>query len=201
MRILPVVVRGPDSDAIPIQLIDYQYLDLQGNSAEGIQNLISIIKKRAGPQPRALRDVDQLREEFWTQLIKKASNTRFSNIKPGHYSYIQVGAGKSGVVFRYVVYNNSAEIDLYIDNDKDSGEGNKLILAALEANSGEIQREFGGELDWRVLDENRASRIVISFEGRGLQTPDEWEALQTEMIQTMTRFDNALRKQIQRIEI
>lgn len=150
----------------------------------------------------AERETDVQRELFWTQLIEKAHNTRFGRISPSRTSYVATGSGKTGVRFRYVVYNTQALVDLYIDFDhSESGEKNKLIFDELHAKRAEIEQDFGQSMDWRRLDDFRASRIVYMLEGRGLNTPSQWDELQVDMIEIMRRFDTALRKHIQNLSI
>jgi hypothetical protein len=123
----------------------------------------------------------------------KEKTKLFANISPGRYYWLGTGAGKSGVTFNYVISTDGGGVELYIDHDHETGAGNKAIFDALAAQKADIEREFGGPLEWERLDDKRASRIRKRFTNGGLYRPETWPTLQDEMIQAMVRLNDVLR--------
>lgn len=134
------------------------------------------------------------RQQFWTGLLDKVNSKNiqlFANIKPSKETWIQTGSGKSGIHYSYVVLMHSARVELYIDVGKQ--DDNKRIFDQLFSQKSKIEDEFGKALDWQRLDDKRASRISAHVNQRfGLRNEDQWDKLQEAMIETMTRFENAL---------
>jgi hypothetical protein len=155
-------------------------------------------KKKKEWADRQLEYVD-----FWKTLLERSkSKTKlFANISPGKNHWITTGAGKSGVGFNYIVLMNGTAVELYIDYDQDTGEKNKKILKALEAQKTEIEKEFGGPLEWELLIDKRASRIIKRFKNTGLTHHENWPVIQDEMISAMIRLDKALRPCLAKINV
>jgi hypothetical protein len=84
-------------------------------------------------------------------------------------------------------------VELYIDADKDSGEGNKIILDRLAAQKEAIEKEFGGPLLWDSLEEKRACRIRKTVDIAGWQDEEKWPQACDALIDAMIRMEKALR--------
>lgn len=143
------------------------------------------------------------RFEFWKSLLEKskAKTNLHSNISPSIYSWIGTGSGKTGLNLNYGVTYKYGQVELYIDRGKDCDEENKKIFDHLYSHKGEIEKDFGGELNWDRLDDRRASRISKRFSYAGLNDPEKWDALQNDMIDTMVRLEKAFRKFIKDLKI
>ena len=71
---------------------------------------------------------------------------------------------------------------------------NKRIFDELHARKDEIEKAFGATLSWERLDTKRACRIKHVIERGGYRSPEsEWPAIQSEMVDTMTKLDAALK--------
>jgi hypothetical protein len=151
--------------------------------------------KELGEKKKEWAERHVKRMEFWKALLdrSKEKTKLFANISPGRYYWLGTGAGKSGVTFNYVISTDGGGVELYIDHDHETGAGNKAIFDALAAQKAEIEREFGGPLEWERLDDKRASRIRKRFANGGLYRPETWPTLQDEMIQAMVRLNDVLR--------
>jgi hypothetical protein len=156
--------------------------------------------REIGEQKKELAERHVLRQEFWTQLLKRsAGKTRLTeNRSPSRDHWLAVAAGKTGFNYNYLILKDGAGIDLYIDvGDQDR---NKAIFDEFLADREAIEAEFGETLDWRRLDDKRSCRIVRVYRGRGsLHEQDKWESLQDMVIDAMIQFDKTFRKRIQRI--
>lgn len=155
-----------------------------------------------GEKKKELAERHVLREAFWTGLLEysKTRTKLASNRSPTHDHWLSVATGRSGINYNYLILKNGAGVDLYIDIGDQVK--NKALFDQLHAEQEAIEREFGEKLDWRRLDNKRASRVVMYYEGKGsLYEEDKWEELQAILIDTMIRFDRAFRSRINRITL
>lgn len=137
-----------------------------------------------------------LRHEFWSKFLARAhGRTRLLEGKQAgtHYG-IWTGAGIIGLTFGYLIMKDSAGIELYIDTG--NYERNKAIFDELTQYRQEIEAAVGYALDWRRLDDLRASRILKKFQTGSIYDRDRWEITQDEIIDAMNRLDHALRPYI-----
>lgn len=149
-------------------------------------------KEQVGRKKRAERY--DVRLKFWEGLIAIARNrhTRHANIKPGAYHWLGASSGIRGLGLNYVIVQEYAIAELYIDRG-DASE-NKRIFDQLHARKDEIERAFGGTLSWERLDTKRACRIKHVLERGGYRSPEsEWPAIHTEMVATMIKLEAALK--------
>ncbi len=159
--------------------------------------------KEVGEKKKEWAERHHKRLEFWTGLLQKVRERGvglFANITPSRDHWLSTGAGKGGVRLAYLIWKDSAGIELYIDTGDQ--ERNKEIFDALHTDREAIERELGNSLDWQRLDDKRASRVVkVWWEQGSLNEPEKWDQLQDMMIDAMTHFDEAFRKRLQRIKI
>jgi Domain of unknown function (DUF4268) len=149
-------------------------------------------KEQVGRKKRAERYDVRLR--FWEGLvaIARKSKTRHANIKPGAYHWLGASSGIRGLGFNYVIVQEYGIAELYIDRGE--AEENKRIFDQLYARKEEIEKAFGGPLSWERLDTKRACRIKHIIERGGYRSPEaKWPEIQSEMVETMTKLEAALR--------
>lgn len=155
----------------------------------------------AGQTKKEYAERHHLRKEFWAYLLDKVKGKTklHANITPGMYSWIGTGAGIGGLTFNYVIGQHDAKVELYIDQDKETGTGNKEIFDALHKEKKSIEDIFQGELSWDRLDNKRACRIAKQFNNVGYKDKDKWESLCDKMINAMINLEKALAPHIQKI--
>lgn len=149
-------------------------------------------KEQVGRKKRAERYDERLR--FWEGLIAIARNnkTRHANIKPGPYHWLGASSGIRGLGLNYVIVQEYGIAELYID--RGDAEENKRIFDQLHARKDEIEVAFGEALSWERLDTKRACRIKHLIERGGYRNPEShWPEIQTEMVETMTKLEAALK--------
>lgn len=170
--------------------------------------LFSII---AGPEPAAKKRGEEKkklakshlqRKKFWEELLAKAKEktSLHANISPQIWSWVGAGAGKAGMVYSYVIFKKGALVELYIDKGKGSEKINKKRFDSLYKHKKEIERLFGGNLEWERLDNKRASRIAKRHKGVGLYDEAKWPVLQDKLIDSMVHLEMALKEYIRRLE-
>jgi hypothetical protein len=154
-----------------------------------------------GASKKEMSERHALRYQFWAQLLDKHKGrlTLFSRISPGKKSWIGTSSGFSGVDYNYVIWQESAAVEIYID--KGDEKENQRIFDALFAHSAEIEREFGSSLDWQSLEGRRACRIRMpEVTIGGLKTPEKWPEIQERLMQDMQRTDKVFKPHIQALK-
>lgn len=163
-----------------------------------------LFKVVAGPSPETKaigRDKKDLAErhlkrmKFWEQLLERARERgvhHHSNVSPSKESWLSTGAGRTGLVWVYLIWmDGRAGVELYIDTG--DGDRNSEILEHLRSHSEKVEEEFGDSLDWQALEGRRACRVRYAIEEGGLDSPEnEWAGIQDQMIETMDRLVSSL---------
>jgi hypothetical protein len=141
----------------------------------------------------------RLRRAWWESLLERGKGRSPINarISANDRGYTGASSGVPHLSLNYVVWQGSGRVELYID--RSNAEDNKRIFDDLRARRGEIEANFGGELNWERLDHRRASRISFDIEGGGYRSPgEEWPDIQEDMLDAMKRFESALRPYIEK---
>jgi len=150
-------------------------------------------KLQESQNDRELAERHVLRLKFWGELLEKAKvKTKLhAKVSPGIENWISAGAGKSGLGFNYVVRMDDAQVELYIDNGE--AESNKKVFNTFLQQKVEIEGLFGDPLDWQLLPDKRASRIRYLISGYGLKDEDQWDELQSKLVDAMIRLERTFR--------
>lgn len=181
-------------------LVTVETIEVNGSEAPLFTpiSMPSPVAKDIGDERGEASERELLQEQFWEELLEK-SNERFSlfkTISPKQQGWLgKGGTGIGGVAYTYLIQNDWAGVELYIDAN--SGERNEEIFDALKNQATEIENEFGSELDWKRLEEKRACRIQKQVTDSGLRDESEWDRIQEEIVDAMVRFEGAIGKRIQ----
>lgn len=157
-------------------------------------------KEQVGRKKRAERY--DIRLKFWEGLaaIVRTRRTRHANIKPGSYHWLGASSGIRGLGLNYVIVQEYGLVELYID--RGDAEENKRIFDELHARKAEIEKAFGAALLWERLDAKRACRIKHLIERGGYRSPEaQWPQIQSEMVDTMTKLEAALKPALESLNI
>lgn len=148
-----------------------------------------------GVKKKELAERYTIRKKFWIRLLETArDNTQLhASISASQHGWIGTSAGVSGLGFNYTIRRQDGGVELYIDSDHHTGEGNTAIFNKLLENKEQIEEEFGGPLDWELLEGKRACRIIKRIDGGGWQDENTWADVQENMIDGMIRLEKALR--------
>ena len=149
-------------------------------------------KEQVGRKKRAERH--EIHLKFWEGLIAVArgQKTRHANIKPSPHNWMGAGSGIRGFSFNYAIVQEYGIATLYID--RGNATENKQIFDQLYARKDEIEKSFGGTLQWERLDTKRACRIRHIIERGGYRSPEsQWPEIQAEMVETMTKLEAAIK--------
>lgn len=159
---------------------------ITGPSAEAVE---------VGNTKKELAARYEIRRRFWTGLLDtaKKKSKLHANISPGQYNWIGTSGGNPGLSFNYVIRQHDGIVELYIDSDKESGEGNTRIFEGLFDRKSKIEEAFGEPLEWETLEGKRACRIKKTVVIGGWRDEEKWPELQDVMTDAMVRLESALR--------
>ena len=183
-------------------LVTIETIEVSGSEAPLFTpvSVPSPVAKDIGDEKGEASERDLLQEQFWEELLEKSNSQfpLFRTISPKQQGWLgKGGTGIGGVAYTYLIRNDWAGVELYIDSD--SAEKNNEIFEGLKAQAAEIEDEFGSELEWKKLEKKRACRIRKRVADSGLTDEDEWDRIQDDMVDTMERFENAIGKRMQTI--
>ena len=155
-------------------------------------------KEQRGREERAERYGIRLR--FWKTLLRAASDktTLHANISPGEYNWVGAGSGIRGLGFNYVIRQEDANVELYIDRGAGQDEANNQIFEWLLERRVAIEKTFGGPLSWMRLDEKRGCRIACNLTDGGYRSEETlWPEIHGKMIDSMVKLEQSLRPHLE----
>ena len=155
--------------------------------------------KRAIEEKKEVVERHSLRQQFWTQLLDRSRERTplHANISAGIGGALSTTV-KRGLSLKYAIRQRDSEVGLYIDRGRNNPNENYEIFQALEDVKGEIEEAFGEPLDWKLLDNKRACRIVKPLSQGGYRNEvEDWEEIQDAMIDAMIRLNDALEPHIE----
>jgi len=103
-----------------------------------------------------------IRREFWQKTLEaldQAGIALYSNVGPSKDSWLYAGSGLSGVLYTMII--NKDELRVEFSLSRAAADENKKMFNELYQHRSTIESEFGETLDWRRLDEKKAS--IIGF--------------------------------------
>lgn len=192
------ITRLNESRTAAFYLVKVEAIRISNSNPAALLTLItgpSEETRKVGDEKAEMAERHIARKHFWTALLEAAkSRTKLhSGISPGIYNWIGTSAGVQGLLLSYVVRQHDAQVELYIDQDKETGEGNQRILEKLQENKESIEKEFGGSLLWETLEEKRACRIRYVVGIGGWQDEEKWPEVHKTLVDAMIRLEKALR--------
>ena len=137
---------------------------------------------------------DELRLRFWTQLLAyaKTRTDLHPNIKPRNGGWIGTRAGMAGLGYSYNIAKHQGIVALYIDRgDKKKEENDKIFERLLKAKN-EIEKSFGGPLDWDRREDVRYRCIKKTISEGGYLDEQSWPKLQETMVEAMITLEKAI---------
>lgn len=120
---------------------------------------------------------EKLRLAFWEQALAALENagvTLYSNVSPGKDHWLNAGSGLGGAPYQMIFAQKEARVGLWLH--RSVREENKWIFDRLHQQKEEIEADFGAKLNWRRMDENRASSIGYQKDFAGYD-PENWPAM------------------------
>jgi len=159
--------------------------------------------KGVGKTKKEMAERYTIRKNFWTQLLDyaKTKTKLHANISPTEHNWLGTRSVFKQLWLNYSVKKDAGVVELYIDLGKDKEEVNKAIFEQLAAKKEEIEKGFGGPLDWRKLEGKRACAIRKQITAGGYRDDEEkWPPIHEAMVDAMIRLERALRLHIKNIK-
>ena len=159
-------------------------------------------KVETGETKEGLSDKQIRRQRFWTQLLgyAKTKTDLHARISPTESGWVGRSAGIRGLGYCYSVTKHQATAELYIDRGRDAEAENERIFDKLMAAKTEVERTFGGPLEWERLEGKRACRIKKTITEGGYLDEHVWPKVHEVMVEAMMGLDKALNSHIQNIK-
>jgi hypothetical protein len=166
--------------------------------AEEYQTQINLKKQKEREHRTERYDI---RGRFWEGLLSyaKTKTTLHANRKAGMYGWIGGTTGRAGLYLNYVLREDEAQVELYIDYGAGSDEKNERTFEELRKNQEAIDSAFGAPLEWQPLPDRRSCRIRKVLSGGWRSPLSEWPEIQHAMVDAMIRLEKALRPYIERL--
>lgn len=185
-----VVSENGESDPAPMMTL------LVGPSAES---------KKIGSLKVELAGRHQERLHFWQTLLARAKGKTklHSGISPGKENWIGITAspGKSFIGLNYVIELDRTRVEIYVDRGYTAAD-NEALFDQLLQHREEIEASCGHALSWERLEGKRACRVAWRIEGGGYRSDEaDWPRIQDALIDTMIRFEKALRPHLQNLVV
>lgn len=147
---------------------------------------------------KANKDKENYRE-FWLKLLPiiKPKSTYFQNAKPSYKPWIGVNVGIRGVYLGFVVTKSYARIQIYIERD-DKTE-NENIFDKLSKSREQIEKDFGGVLDWERKDKYLHCRVQFQ-KPLNFSDKDSWDGMINLMTDKMVKLEKAFKEPIAKLK-
>lgn len=110
----------------------------------------------------AQRRSHKLRFAFWEQALpamRERGLNQYNNLSPSKETWINARSGVGGCYFNIIFLLTHARAELSLQRS-DKAE-NKWLFDQLFARKDELEEAFGTELQWRRMDDKKASRIEL----------------------------------------
>jgi hypothetical protein len=159
--------------------------------------------REVGDTKKEFADRYAIRRLFWETLLERAPQKTklYSTLSPSNYGWIAFASGKRGLSFVTSITQHSATAQLVIDRGKDSDAEKRAILDQLKGHKAEIEREFGGPLEWYQQEGVRLCRVIHEVKAGGYRDEEaKWPEIQDAIVDGMVRLEKALRPYLQAIQ-
>ena len=169
---------------------------------------IPTFKKRKPSQNRVTKirtekiaEKPKPRLDFWQTLLEKSrkKTNLHASISPDNINRISVRY-RRGLDLNYAINSKAGQVELIIYREGGSKNENKKRFDKFHSKRSEIEKDFGGKLNWQRRDDHISCKISKQFESAGLYDVDKRDKLQDDMIDAMIRLEKALRKHIDELK-
>ncbi|HDR9054711.1 TPA: DUF4268 domain-containing protein [Burkholderia vietnamiensis] len=164
---------------------------------EAEELMIGISEKEVEEQSseRGQANRHQLRTEFWhltLEALRTANVDLYANVRPGKDNWLNASFGLTGVHYSMIFNRDEARVDFALGTG--SQEINKALFDNLYANRAHYESLYGGPLNWRRMDDNKASLVVCAkpFDGHNR---DCWPQMVEWLVEHVQRMERTFQGQ------
>jgi len=157
--------------------------------------------REVGETKKEIAESNAVRYRFWETFLVRAlqRTTLYNTLSPNNGNWIALASGTRGFLFVTNIKQHEARVDLTIDRG-DAAE-NQSIFTRLENRKVEIEKAFGGPLQWYAPEGASVRRIYHEVKAGGYKDDEaKWPEIQDAIAALMVRLESVLRPFIQAIE-
>lgn len=154
-------------------------------------------EEKAAQDTQKLRH--KLRKEFWGQALAKLRAdgvSLYQNVSPGQDHWVSAGSGVSSCVYSLIFARDEIRVELSIQRGEAAE--NKWFFDHLALEKEAIEAAFGSPLDWRRMDERKASRIMFAEPVDGYDRAN-WPGMVAWLSENIRRFEAAFKEPLARL--
>ncbi len=147
----------------------------------------------------AQRRSHRIRLEFWEQALetlRALGRTTYNNISASKTHWLSCGTGVSGCAYTLIFLKQEARVGLTLQRAKKAD--NKWLFDSLAENRDEIEKDFGGSLQWNRMEDKKSSKIrfVQRFDSYDRA---EWPGIIEWMANHVSRLEGAFSDHLSRL--
>ena len=120
----------------------------------------------------------------------------YQNVSPSKDHWLSAATGVSGCAYSLIFLRNEARVVL--DLQRGDAAENKWLFERLDAQREQLERDLGGKLEWRRMDDRKASRIQLSRSSDSYNR-DVWREIATWLAEHVSRLEGAFKPRLQRL--
>jgi hypothetical protein len=182
--------------------LEFELWKIGGSSPAPKLNVVCepnvLARTSGGEEGEELSELSLLQLEFWKQLSSylEESDAPFNARKPQsrHWYDLRLGTRRAHISLGFIRSAGRVSVELYMPNDDA-----KHIFNALLSEKQAIEATLG-ELDWQLLPERRACRIIKSRPA-ALDDRDAWPGLTKWLIEQATLFHAAFADRVKQVDM
>ena len=141
----------------------------------------------------------ELRRAFWTKTLEELrarSVSRYENISPSKDHWLASATGVSGCGYNLIFSKKEARVELYLQRPQATE--NKWIFDRLEREKQQIEDRFDAELQWRRLDDKKASRVCYAYPFDGFND-ENWPEMIEWLCKHIVKLEEAFSEPLGRL--
>ncbi|MGJ8545238.1 MAG: DUF4268 domain-containing protein [Sulfitobacter sp.] len=140
----------------------------------------------------------KLRLAFWEEALEqlRADNVAlYQNISPSKDHWLSAGSGVRSCPFNLIFSRDEARVEL--EMRRADVEENKWLYDRLHSEKDAIEAAFGSQLDWRRMDDKKASKIIFAKPFDGYDR-ENWPQMIAWISTHIRKFEAAFREPLAR---
>jgi len=143
------------------------------------------------------------RLQFWKGLLEVANKKTpiHSGRTPTRDSWLSGPSGVGGISYNYAVTQHHARVEVWIWRGPGRAAENREIFNKLFAKKDEIQKAFGGDLEWQQTEGNDSCKVVAITDIGGYRDPEKWPDVYNWMVDKMVALESAFRAHIESLNL
>ena len=141
----------------------------------------------------------KLRQSFWETALEQLRAdgvTLYQNINPAKDHWLSAGSGMRSCPYQMIFSRDEARVELSLQRSEMVE--NKWVFDQLFNEKDRIEEAFGAELDWRRMDDKKASRIVFAKPFDGFDR-SEWPQMITWLSEHIQKLETSFSEPLARL--